>query len=88
MNRWLATPAANSAIFFTAASTSASRASNSPASPPASKEGGCITSSISFLIAPSNGSCPLIARFISQPVMIMRLISLVPSKMRLMRASR
>ena len=40
------------------------------------------------LIAASSGNWPAIARFISQPVMIRRLISLVPSKMRLMRESR
>ena len=89
MKRWLATPAANSAIFFTAASTAASRASGSPRPPPPSNEGGCITSSITLLDGrPAAAACPLMARFISQPVMISRLISLVPSKMRLMRASR
>ena len=34
------------------------------------------------------GNCPVMARFISQPVMIIRLISFVPSNMRLMRESR
>ena len=48
--------------------------------------GRTMTSSISFLMAGISGSLPDIARFISQPVMMRRLISLVPSKMRLMRA--
>ena len=39
-------------------------------------------------MAASSGNCPAMARFISHPVMIRRLISLVPSKMRLMRESR
>jgi hypothetical protein len=40
------------------------------------------------LIAGISGNWPLIARFSRNPVMISRLISFVPSKMRLMRASR
>ena len=88
MNRWLATPAAKSAIFFTAASTAVSRRERLLVVRPASKLGGSITSSMTRLMAAISGSLPLIARFIIHPVMIRRLISFVPSKMRLMRASR
>ena len=51
-------------------------------------DGPAITSSIVFLMAGSSASCPLMARFSNHPVMMRRLISLVPSKMRLTRESR
>jgi hypothetical protein len=84
-----AAPAVNSASFFAEASMAASRASRSsgPESP-SLKDGGDMTSSISLLMAGSSGSWPDIARFIRNPVMMSRLISLVPSKIRLMRESR
>ena len=47
-----------------------------------------MTSSISRLIACMSGNWPAIARLMRNPVMMRRLISLVPSKMRLMRESR
>ena len=46
------------------------------------------TSSMSFLIADISGSWPLMARFSRKPVISRRLISFVPSKMRLTRTSR
>jgi len=76
------------AIFFIAASTPASRARGSSVPADASKEGASTASSITFLIAAIKGNWPRCARFISHPVTMRRLISLVPSKMRLMRASR
>ena len=47
-----------------------------------------ITSSISCLLAAMRGKPPFIARFISHAVIIRRLISLVASKIGLLRASR
>ena len=54
----------------------------------ARREGPAITSSITLPMAGSSGNRPCIARFSRNPVMMSRLISLVPSKMRLMRESR
>jgi len=43
-------------LFLAEASASASRANSAPASPPLSNDGGCITSSISILIAGSSAT--------------------------------
>src|ERR1039458_4784117 len=75
-----AAPAANKASFLVLARSWCS-ALNGPSRSSAAL-GPAITSSISFLIAASSGNWPATARFISQPVMINRLISLVPSKIR------
>ena len=81
-----AAPAANSASFFALVSSLRSPASGPSRS--SSWPGPERTSSISRLIAASNGTCPAMARFMSHPVMMRRLISLVPSKMRLILESR
>ena len=80
-----AAPATSMASFL-AFSTSLRSAASVPSS--SSPDGPAITSSITFLMAGSSASCPLMARFSSHPVMMRRLISLVPSKMRLTRESR
>ena len=82
----VATPAANSVNFFVDANKSNSAASGPSRSSFAT--GPAITSSISVFIAGTSASLPEIADLIIQPLIISRLISLVPSKIRLMRESR
>ncbi len=86
LNRCVAAPAANSVSFLALASRSRSAASGPSRS--SFGAGPAITSSISALIAGSSASLPDTADFRIQPLMISRLISFVPSKMRLMRESR
>ena len=82
-----AVPSTISPTFFALATSRASFASTPSSS---SSEGrlGDSTSSIKPCAAGSSASLPVMARFISMPGMSMRLISFVPSKMRLMRESR
>ena len=82
----VAEPAANKPSFL-ACATSFRSSVNAPSSS-SPIDGPESTSSISFLMAGMSGNWPVMARFNRNPVMISRLISFVPSKMRLMRASR
>src|SRR5580704_3037237 len=82
----VAAPATNKPSFLADDTSLRSSASGPSSSSPT--EGPDKTSSINFLIAGMRANWPDMARFSRKPVMMSRLISLVPSKMRLMRASR
>ena len=82
----MAVPSTISATFFNAAT--ARRSPSSGASDAGSGSDGVRISSCSFFAAGMSGRSPFRARRISMPGISRRLISLVPSKIRLTRASR
>ncbi len=83
----MAVPATSSTTFLNAVHARSS-AARTPSSPAVAESDGLMISSCSALAAGMRASSPLSAFFISMPGMRSRLISLVPSKIRLTRASR